>query len=1784
MGSLQQQEEMRRTGSSLQHLCSSMPHHQKPKHRFLIYLKFSFYLAYALAELIDNSLSATSQNSGNRHIELKLLFDDTQGKPAVVVIDNGRGMTSKQLNNWAVYRLSKFIRQDDTESDHSGYVRPEFVPCSLNSDISYFGVGGKQAVFFIGQSVRMISKPANFQDVHELVLSKEDFEEKEKNKEPVYSSHIRNRKPSDSSHIVKVDERFLHTLIKEEKGRDSFTAVVITGMQPDHVKYLKDNFHHWVRELKKIYHYYIHGPKGNMTDLPINEEQVFNNIIIEVSLFEKGKTPRTVNLREIKDDMQTLYINTAAESFEFRASVNGNGKVEGIIRYHPSLYDKETYPIFSKQEDEDNEDEEEECNIVEKGARGENDIFECFWNGRLIPYTTIADFDWCALPKKRGAAAPIECYNRISGVLFTDGSFEVTTNKLTFMDLESKLKDKRTIFTRVIKGREYRMNAEKEFTSWLKHCHETYDKEIYFIRFEGTFTRTDPASRRTPSPWSKYLAIEWDGKIYETGQLVKSIKRAPVLYGKIQHFYLYGNHNKYDDVYAPGGDVEIALEPQAFYNGTKIIPICKLDHSVSQAELKKQIEEEMAQFPDSLSVTWPKGNELFSGDIKHAGFTIGDLRIEILNKKGKPIQRLPPSNRGGSKKLLVQLKVVLHSSGQMKKLISHTSQYGRSWSSYWFKKTENIIGLGTYTLNLQVVLNESNADTYAGIRLPSKTYEFRVIEGKAEKFTIGTLDPPFRIGHPFSIPLDVQDAFGHTTQLMEDMKPVLQASGLTLQYEEIKRGPTCAITGIIAKGLVNNWQGKSFNLKITVPGLKEESKVLKIKLLPGLPQQLSVKPDSDVLTIENGTAFSFHVEVLDEVGNITAQPNLLVQCKFLGVPGLPVYKVDFSSPDKNILTGPVLHIQNIKKHPHLKARIEIPSYKNVLPVLKTIKLLPSGRAAELQIYCTEGENVVQIKHEEVINRVAGDTLKNLTFQMYDEGKREIKIIPALAEKINVSWTRKLNSKQLIQGLLPDVKVPTSVKDECCCLLTFSDERVSLSSSFVVRFVLFLQSCFSNEAYTVAFPTGQNTVTIMITDQHGNQIQSLTSSCMNALKISGNGLDKSELKPLWQQSTQTISVRGIKFEPGPPESKELHIAWHDLSHYLKLSLIAGHPAKLSLLDWIEPDKAISVINGKELPKALTIQLSDGWNNLSAEPNVKIKLVKDNNIKVREYTLHFEASYNRNVLRSPVIKINVRADPEKPVHLDVKYDENAIFTAGNTFPDFLVTVISEDGNNIKNIDPGRICMKIKETDNDENVSNRKQCVQQIDRQTFYICVQIWFQNEMVPTKAGKYSIQFTFAIDRISILSSKEIIINVVPNQPAVLKPQTVPNTPAVSNVQNVGSRTLVRNLILIVTDKYNNCTGSDLNGRIVAKIKSSTENEIDVPRFQGETSTVVFPFHRGTVEIENLVLAENSPGTNGTEYTLVLEPVIRNLEQPLQPYSLPFMFCNDYKVQQRMAKLTKEKDSLSKSIKEYTDWFDSKVQHIATISHLAQIEDDEVAKVISWHLASDMDCVVTLTTAAARRIFDETKGTQQVLPLDSIYKKNLPDWNRPLPHLQNKGNSFSPIGNPVFARNLLIFPEHMENCKIVFGVLLGNTIIIDNLEAAIQYRKEVVKTTDCPTLLTRKGDIIRSNGKFGGLPNKAPPIEKLRGMVFGAPLPPDYHIICQQIDLLQQYRAAFLQCNEVKNELEELQSNNIVEMGKKEELDEMKEKLASVEQKLGMDVLTPTYILPKSILAHQYNGI
>lgn len=50
-----------------------------------------------------------------------------------------------------------------------------------------------------------------------------------------------------------------------------------------------------------------------------------------------------------------------------------------------------------------------------------------------------------------------------------------------------------------------------------------------------------------------------------------------------------------------------------------------------------------------------------------------------------------------------------------------------------------------------------------------------LLEGKPEKFSVGPLELPLRVGVPFDIPLELQDEFGHATQLTTAIKPVLEA-------------------------------------------------------------------------------------------------------------------------------------------------------------------------------------------------------------------------------------------------------------------------------------------------------------------------------------------------------------------------------------------------------------------------------------------------------------------------------------------------------------------------------------------------------------------------------------------------------------------------------------------------------------------------------------------------------------------------------------------------------------------------------------------------------------------------------------------------------------------------------------------------------------------------------------------------------------------------------------------------------------------------------------------------
>ncbi|XP_016099444.1 structural maintenance of chromosomes flexible hinge domain-containing protein 1 [Sinocyclocheilus grahami] len=1712
-------------------------------------------LPYAFAELIDNALSATARNTGIRRIEIRLLFDESQGGPAVVVMDNGCGMTSKQLNNWAVYRLSKFIRENCIKSEETGYVRPDPVPRSLNSDISYFGVGGKQAVFYIGQSVRMISKPAGSPDVHEFVMSKEDFERKEMNREDIYTGFIRNRKPADCSHVSESEEQFLQSIVMEEKEKQSFTAVIITGVQQEHVTFLKHNFSLWTRELAHTYHYYIHGVHGNDQRETRKNDHV-SNIDIQISLVERSpRIPSMLNLREVDNDMQTLYINSSFSTFEFKAIGARDSFVEGLIRYHPFLYDQETYPVDPYALGP-SEDEDEDCLILNSEARGKRPVFECFWNGRLIPYTTVSEFEWCARPKKVGAV-PLECYNRISGVLFANDRFQVSTNKLTFMDLELQLRDNNTIFTRVHNGQELRVNIQREFTNWLKECHERFDKQVMFQGFKGSMTRTDVPTKRQQSPWAVFQAIKWDGKTYKKGQCVKSVKTNPVFVGSIVHFLLYGEHE--GDVYATGGYVQIALEPKELYDEVRIIPISKIDRLAAAATIKKKIEDELAKLPDQLRVTWPEGNAWAEDGARPAGTLMGPIKVEILNKKGDPVSRLPVA--GTTKKLLIELKVIWHSPKGDVQTNSYIGAHSSKWE-YWFKSMGNLSKLGKYTLHLQTMLGDNSASEWAGKRLPYYTLNFSIKEGEAISFVLGVISSPVHFGVPFSIPLDFRDEFDYPTQPPCDIKPQLECSSLELSYERIIFGTTCVIKNVRAKGKMSH-QNKMYTVKVHIPGLKQDSQSLQIVLQPGPPHTLVVFPDGDVLSVENRTPANFRVEIHDEYQNITTHPKLSVRCQLLGAPDLPVDVVDCSNTGSGVLLTKPLLLKTVNAEQILTAKFNIPNHRTVACVERKLRILPSSRISRFEVYRQEegSEDVMVLQNGERIDWTAGDTLGNLRFRLYDEGNRLVSLRPKLTTKIKVNWTADINAEELSQGKLPALSVPSQAQREHFYLVSFHDKHtVNFSFIIVPR---------PDEPERLRVNLSESTVKmgeimsgnihVEVVDQYGNKTDCLNAEIVKTMSVSADGLDKSALAIEWQASSGLLSVCGVRFVGGSLGPRELCFKYQDMKEFVRIEVTAGPPVLIKLLN--EPEMPLQVVNGQGLDAPLVVLLCDEWGNPSPDqriaivmktllPQLKIKssvssLSVDSEGKAYfileaisgpkgEHQLEFWGSFSRNRIPGPVVKLNVIPDPNKPVELSIEYDSAATLCAGDIFPVFTVVVMSEEGTPVRTVCPA------------------------------YLSMLLW-----KGTASGL--------------------------NPPSTWTP---PLTPVVSNSNIRANRTLLDSLNLKIMDQYSNAAGEGLDGKVIVTVKGT--GDVVLPLFENGETSVAYSLTNGETLITDLALLENSPGVDGAEYILQFNPEIRQTSVTIAAYSLPFRFCNDVEHQKVIVTLSKKKDRLSQTVLIYRDVFETSkqlkselecqvqdatlklnelkaelqksgfdVSELTTVSaidkvingkkailtkmenqpqrkcsipdpfkgspkvlgkvgHLAQVEDDDAAKVISWHILGDMDCVVTETTSAAKRIFDDTQGRQQVIPLETVFWR--PN-DRPLPHIRNGMFLFQPIGNPVFVKDILIFPEHVESCNKVFASLLGDTILIDDLDSANDYRRGLPKNTMCLFILMA-GNCL----------------------VFG----------CVCAELLQQCRVAMQKASDVRSDynshLEHLQSPEMKQ--KQQELQQQEQELRDLEGSLA----------------------
>lgn len=226
-------------------------------------------IADGIAEFVDNSIQATESQPLLREIHVSFFLNREVNNESgyVAISDNGVGMTKATIEQFATYALDRETR--NLSSEDGG-----------RSSIGKFGVGAKQAGFYIGNRLRVITKRADNPKVLEFVLDREVLDERYKNHEDVYTGVISTREVGDNS-LFAPDEIAVSpmqvALREHEENNKNFTIIVIR-MHRDIVTQMLNNDRYNVlpNELAEIYHFHLHpehSPKEIVALFPKSERR-----------------------------------------------------------------------------------------------------------------------------------------------------------------------------------------------------------------------------------------------------------------------------------------------------------------------------------------------------------------------------------------------------------------------------------------------------------------------------------------------------------------------------------------------------------------------------------------------------------------------------------------------------------------------------------------------------------------------------------------------------------------------------------------------------------------------------------------------------------------------------------------------------------------------------------------------------------------------------------------------------------------------------------------------------------------------------------------------------------------------------------------------------------------------------------------------------------------------------------------------------------------------------------------------------------------------------------------------------------------------------------------------------------------------------------------------------------------------------------------------------------------------------------------------------------------------
>ncbi|KAK3267358.1 hypothetical protein CYMTET_24075 [Cymbomonas tetramitiformis] len=665
---------------------------------------------YALAELVDNSLRAMRNvDKLQRQLSIYLLIGGSASESAICVQDAGVGMTPHELNQWAVMNLSMNDRGQQPEElalhGCSQVVAKAAHTRHLTSDLSYFGVGSKNACFYLGASTRVSTRQAGSRYVHELCIAANELERRYVQQQgSVWEEDLLHRNAADTGTLPSAyaTQPVLERLLREEEseGSPSFTRVLVSDLKEDVYEQLqRGDAGSACTDLAHIYHFYLHGPQGACAQAPApgsqgsdkdttgvaacpEEDEEGAKAVVVVEQWEGQAQCWRRDLRQVTDDLLSQYLVMQRSEFTFALEVAGKGLVEGVLYYFPYDMDHETMPVDprasgtrrkaagasavaclqavqegtqamgtqagSRDSEEDGEEE---------ARPGPGALFQTFWQGRLIPETAVASLPFIhavagvarggARGAGRTAAArdvlPDECFARLRGLLFFGPSFKVTRNKLSFRDNLEALLDSSTPLER---------SMERKFREWLLQCHTSLDKHVLF---EGLLPAADQAAARKQHGESVTLFEHavMDKERRSQGERVRLAMR-PAVVGEIAFFSVAGVVHE-GGAYA-SGLVWVRPLPEEIYGSDARIsaPLRRLQGgALSESEVQEHVMRERLKGPSSLQL---QPMSLSSGRLAlEAGDEVPESTVAVSTGAGNRVTR---AQLGGSRVALVVVQTL----------------------------------------------------------------------------------------------------------------------------------------------------------------------------------------------------------------------------------------------------------------------------------------------------------------------------------------------------------------------------------------------------------------------------------------------------------------------------------------------------------------------------------------------------------------------------------------------------------------------------------------------------------------------------------------------------------------------------------------------------------------------------------------------------------------------------------------------------------------------------------------------------------------------------------------------------------------------------------------------------------------------------------------------------------------------------------------------------------------------------------------------------------------------